>query len=276
MNNKNMKKLSTEEIKKIELDLLITFADFCDKNNLKYYLAYGTLLGAVRHKGFIPWDDDIDVMMPRPDYDRFIELTGFSKITENCETRLYKNCTHPNIYPYAKLIATDTIVFEKGKARKNVSGIWIDIFPLDGYPNDDLTDAKIIFEKYRKIRNMQDLCTTNPLCVNQSFVKKIIKFLLLPIIRLQSVKKLCQKLEDNAQKYNYEECEYVADIIWGDKYNIMLKKSELEPAEQMDFEGHKFKAPACWKNYLTLLYGDYMQLPPEKDRITHGFLAYKF
>ena len=277
----NLKKMNTEEIKKCELNLLSAFAQFCDKNNLKYYLTYGTLLGAVRHKGFIPWDDDIDVMMPRPDYDKFIELTGFSKINDSYETRLYKNCSHPNIYPYAKLIDNSTIVYEKGKAKKNVSGIWIDIFPLDGYPDWEAADsitalnAKDLFNKYRKLRNMQDLCTTNPLYVNQNIIKKIIKFSLLPFIRLQSVKKLCKKIEDNAQKYNYEKCDAVADLIWGDRWDIRIKKSELEPAELMYFEGLQFKVPHGWDSFLKLLYGNYMQLPPEDQRITHGFNAYK-
>ena len=105
----NKKPLSLEEVKKIETEILTEFAAFCESNNLKYYLGYGTLLGAARHKGFIPWDDDVDVLMPRSDYNKFIELTGYNPIKPNLETRLYRDCAHPNIYPFAKVIDTNRL-----------------------------------------------------------------------------------------------------------------------------------------------------------------------
>ena len=122
-----MKKITPEEIKKIQLDLLIQFAEFCKKNNLYYCLAYGTLLGAIRHKGFIPWDDDIDVIMPRPDYEKFCKLVAEKKIA----TSLQNNST----YPFVKIIDTRTLVRERF-AQKEEVGIWIDVFVLDGNFNN--------------------------------------------------------------------------------------------------------------------------------------------
>lgn len=270
----NQKPLSLEEIKKIELNILTEFASFCDSNNLKYYLAYGTLLGAVRHKGFIPWDDDIDVIMPRPDYNKFIELTGYKPIKENLETRLYRACLHPNIYPFAKVVDTKTIVYEKGKSRKNISGIWIDIFPLDGYP-EDKEAAEKLFNKYKRLRNLQDLATTNPFYVRQNITKKIIKAIFItPFVKLYGIKNICRKIDLLAQTYSYENCQTLSDFTWGDNIESYLLKSELEPAVQLEFEGKSFKVPAGWQQYLTCLYGDYMQLPPEEERIPHGFKAF--
>lgn len=272
---KKMQKLDINQIKKIELDILIAFADFCEENKLKYYLAYGTLLGAVRHKGFIPWDDDIDVLMPRPDYNRFIELTGYNPIKQNLETRLYRNCKNPNIYPFAKIIDTNTLVYEKGKSRKNISGIWIDIFPLDGCP-DSSEETRVQFEKYLKIRNWQDLATTNPFYIDQNIIKKMLKFIFfVPAAKLYGCKRICKKIDELAQSYSYDKSQLVADFTWGDSLDAILKKEDLEPALHLEFEGKLFNAPKSYDQYLTNLYGDYMTLPPENERIPHGFIAYK-
>ena len=266
--------LSLEEVKKIEFHILSEFASFCDTNNLKYYLGYGTLLGAVRHKGFIPWDDDIDVLMPRPDYDKFIKLTGYNPIKPNLETRLYRDCSHPNIYPFAKVVDSSTIVYEKGKAKKNISGLWIDIFPLDGYP-EDRTAAQNLFNKYKTLRNFQDLATTCPMVVKQSIVKKIVKTIFIaPFVKLYGINKICRKIDLLAQTYSCAECDKVADFTWGDNIDSYLLKTELEPSVEVEFEGRNFKATAGWKQYLERLYGDWTQLPPENQRIPHGFEAY--
>lgn len=270
---KENKLLTLEEIKKIELNILVEFAAFCDANNLKYYLGYGTLLGAVRHKGFIPWDDDIDVLMPRPDYNKFLQLTGFAPIKENLETRFYRDCTNPGIYPFAKVVDNNTLVYEKGKTRKNRTGLWIDIFPLDGYPEDKLA-ATTLFNKYMKLRHLQDLATTNPFYVNQNILSKIIKaFFIAPLVKLYGIKKICRKIDLLAQIYSYESNEKAADFTWADNQDSYILKSELEPAVKVTFENHLFNAPAGYEAYLTRLYGNYMELPPEDQRIPHGFKA---
>jgi lipopolysaccharide cholinephosphotransferase len=111
--------------------------------------------------------------------------------------------------------------------------------------------------------------------VNQNLFKKLIKTLLVaPIVKLYGYKKFCKKIDLLGQTYSFDECEKVADFTWGDNTESYLLKSELEPAADIEFEGRTFKAPAGWKQYLARLYGDWTQLPPEDQRIPHGFVCY--
>ncbi len=123
------------EIKEIELKILIEFDRLCKENNLTYYLAFGTLLGAARHGGFIPWDDDIDVMMPRDDYERL--LVGFNEWSQSdCyELKVYSDGY--SIYPFAKMVNNRTVVTENFTRCEFKIGVWMDIFPLDNVNKDD-------------------------------------------------------------------------------------------------------------------------------------------
>lgn len=266
--------LSLEDVKKIELDILDEFHKFCEKNDMKYYLAYGTLLGAIRHKGFIPWDDDIDVVMPRPDYERFVSLTAEKGITENYETTLYKQTKKKSIYPFAKVIDINSVVYEHGKSKKDISGVWIDIFPLDGYPDDKKTGV-CLFEKNMSLRHMQDIITTSPFSKQQSLLKKIVKSCIRVFLKMYGLKNILDKMNETVQTCSYESSKLCSDILWGESSIAVFEKEKLEPYELADFEGKKFRIPACWKDFLELNYGDYMQLPPEDQRIPHGFEAYK-
>ena len=146
---------------------------------------------------------------------------------------------------------------------------------MDGYP-EDKKDAVALFNKYKRLRNLHDLTTTNPMFVNQNLFKKLIKTLLVaPIVKLYGYKKFCKKIDLLGQTYSFDECEKIADFTWGDNPDSFILKSELEPAIEVDFENTKFKAPVGWKSYLERLYGDWTQLPPEDKRIPHEFLAYK-
>ena len=131
------KKLEIEEIKHIEVDILKHVVKICNRHKLRYFLAYGTLLGAVRHQGFIPWDDDIDICMPRPDYDKFIEIWQKEKtLNESLNFGLlFPSPGNNYFYEFAKVTATDTVC-EVNLPILDIKGlgIWIDIFPLDGMP----------------------------------------------------------------------------------------------------------------------------------------------
>ena len=128
-----MKNLTSKEIQQIGLSILKKFADYCEEHGLHYSLAYGTLLGAARHEGFIPWDDDVDVLMGREDYDKMIEYYNKGERIDGLSL-LYPNETSDYLTPFAKLCDDRTVA--KEKSTKNKHGVWIDIFPVDKVPED--------------------------------------------------------------------------------------------------------------------------------------------
>ena len=143
------KQMSTAEIKDCAKNILEKFAEFCECNDLKYYLAYGTLIGAVRHKGYIPWDDDIDLEMPRKDYNKLMEILAKQKnlITQNIEIKTPYSDNYQ--YPFIKVIDNTTFVQETSMRKKYTTSIWIDIFPLDNIPDDEKEQKKFIEKLYK-------------------------------------------------------------------------------------------------------------------------------
>ena len=144
-----MRKLNLDEIKKTELDILLELQKVCDAHGLRLYLAGGSLLGAIRHKGFIPWDDDIDVCMPRPDYMKLIHLED--EFSKHLKLVCYENGT--DSYPFMKLIDTRTKVKEKYMQEDASSSLWVDILPVDGLPDKE-EEIEKIYKKtnfYRKL-----------------------------------------------------------------------------------------------------------------------------
>lgn len=133
------RQISDEEVRKLELEILIKFAEYCEKYHLRYFLAYGTLIGAIRHKGFIPWDNDVDVVMPRPDYNRFMQLIKDENIGEYFRVLDYHDV---KTFPFAKVVDNRTKLSEKFLITDTL-GIYIDVFPMDGLPDDERKRKKI-------------------------------------------------------------------------------------------------------------------------------------
>ncbi|WP_302489657.1 phosphorylcholine transferase LicD [uncultured Mitsuokella sp.] len=261
-----MKRLNHQEIKKIELNILLYFDAFCKRNKLRYYLAGGTLLGAVRHQGFIPWDDDVDVCMPRKDYNRLIKI-----FDNNSRFVLLSNQLNNSYFPFAKLTDSTTIV--KAQYNEQETGLWIDILPVDGLP-EDLDKVNKIYEKcdfYRKILSLVD----TKLGEGKTTYHKYAKYLLKPIANLYGGNRCSAVIEKIALSNPYDQSKYVGIVTWG-LYGSgeRMLKSEFEASTSVLFEGHQFPAFSCWQSYLTGLYGNFMQLPPEEKRITHDMMVY--
>jgi lipopolysaccharide cholinephosphotransferase len=262
----SMKKLTSEEIKQYELDILLDIQRFCEEYSLKFYLSGGTLLGAIRHHGFIPWDDDIDICMPRPDYIKFVHNynsdKGFyikSDILQNWDA------------PCSKVLNPLTVV--KSHISENETGLWVDVFPVDGLPAD-IREVEKIYKKcdfYRKLywNGHAKLGTGN------SALHRYSKYVLKPLINIYGCARISAKIERIAQKYAYETSDYVGTITWG-IYGVgerMLKK-EFVKEVNVTFEKHQFPAFSCWDSYLRGLYHDYMKLPPIEERKDHNMDVY--
>lgn len=264
-------KLDTAGIKQVELRLLKHFADFCEVHHLYYSLAGGTLLGAVRHQGFIPWDDDIDIMMPRPDYEKFLRLAAENDAIAPHSSVISEYS--PNaLYPFAKLMDLRTQMETEYWETGEDAHLWIDIFPVDGLPQA-LKKSKKIFRRVFFYRGILNVSRSKPAA--RTKIKRVMKPLLKPIAKLHDTKRCIQKMLDIAKQYRFEDSQYVGVITWGlhGVGEIMSKAEFLQPVK-VDFEGLQFNAVSCWNHYLHGLYGDYMQLPPAEQRVTHSISAW--
>ncbi len=256
-----MEKLNIEDIKKIELNMLKELHDFCIKNEIKYFLAYGTLLGAVRHKGFIPWDDDIDLCMLRSDYEKFIRYFNSDKYSICIPGAKSYN------YPFVKVYDKSTILNEKTTSRKTIFGIYIDIFPLDYFPKEQKTLKKIAH--YRNIIDIKN----SKLKKKRSILKSIAVFAAKTVYLVYSIEKACKKMDVICA--NIPKTDLLSDLVWG------FKSDEKFPSELfletccLEFENEEFYAMKEYDRYLRRIYGDYMTLPPIEKRISnHTFDAY--
>lgn len=264
-----MRRMTLDEQKRAELDILIAIDTVCRETGLTYLLSGGTLLGAVRHKGFIPWDDDIDIAMPRPDYEQFFDVFRLGTIRERYPYyQLISYRDKSAIYPFFKVVDTRSLVIEKYVDPKYKTGVWVDIFPLDG-----LNDSDQPFVQNRKTMRRYDVLVAN---VNEGtsrfarFAKRAMK----PLVSTgKDIYRVAKEFDELLASCQIRENRDVGEVMWCPKKENRLPYGYIDPVE-MEFEGRRFMASSMYERYLTNLYGDYMQLPPEKDRVPHPCEAY--
>ena len=259
-----MKEISAEELKAVQLGILNTVADYCKKHNITYYLAYGTLIGAIRHNGFIPWDDDIDIVMPRPDYEKFIRSfnNDFSTI------QVVSIHSDPNYgFPFAKVHDTRTCLNET-KYKQDIFGVFIDVFPIDS--------VKSKYQIYI-IRLLNKFVHTKKANYSQrSLSKKIINFIGKIVLLPFSTHNILKTIDSYSQKHSYGSTPYagsICDTVVGER--AMIDIEVFKEAIQHEFEGKYYNIPIGYDKWLRRIYGDYMQLPPiEKRKTDHVFIAW--
>ena len=271
-----MKELSLRELQLEEAKILEKTVSFLEENNLRYFLYAGTLIGAVRHQGFIPWDDDIDIAMPRPDYEKFLALTKKDRSLPNCPNYRVESMEYTNLkYTLCKVTDPDIAIDSDSKEDKN---LWIDILPLDGLPENMRKANKILVgqQHRRTIIHIKFTPIRKILKERRSLPNRLAKIVLKPVLALYPTTKLLKKMASDAQSYSFENSFFCGAHAWEtNNMPVRLRKNIFDDFVLVDFEGKKYRAPAKYDEYLSYMYGDYMKLPPKDQRVTHGTKAYK-
>lgn len=263
----------TEDIQKLLLGLLKGFHNICERYNLYYVVFGGTMLGAVRHQGMIPWDDDIDVCMPRKDYEKFCEIVDAQY------SDIYTILNYPKedyIYDYAKFCLNDSILTET-EIRKKFSRLklYIDVFPVDGYPPCE--KEKEHFDKLRFYHKARCYACYRAMASKIWWKKPyvIIRYLSYLPYRIIGYRLFQKKLIKERQRYKLEDCEYVSmqGAGWNEKGKL-LKETFLN-RRLYDFDGIQVWGITDFDEHLKRLYGDYMTPPSEEKQVSnHSYKLY--
>lgn len=248
------------------LDILVFFHNFCAEHNLRYYAVGGTALGAARHHGFIPWDDDVDVGMPRRDYEQFKELS----VQINRNTDYFAEFPSEKkdfVYPYCKLYDTRTTLIENTRFQTK-RGIYLDIFPLDGL-GDTKEEA---FDHFKKIDRVNNILCTRVCGIRKG--RKWYKNLSVVLSRcipdfLLDPRKMLRKLDDLSKQKDFDGCKYVANISGNWHAKEIQKREVFGSPTRCQFEHTEIYIPEKIDEYLTGLYGDWRKLPSVEERASH-------
>ena len=268
-----MKELSLREIQQAELDIMTEVDRVARKYGLKYSLFAGTMIGAVRHHGFIPWDDDIDITMPRPDYDRLRELNKNEDIwPEHIRLACFED-GNLNV-PFMKIFDTRTHVSEEKIYEEDSQNLWVDIFPLDGLPES--WDDKVRLYKKSLFLSKLSVASAVKKGEGSSAAKNIIREIAVkPYVKIFGRRHISEKQKKLGAKIPYGATPECGLAVWGfDGPGQALTIEEYEDLIEMDFEGRKFFVTSSYDKNLTGIFGDYMQLPPENERISHNMEVY--
>ena len=267
----DMRYIEIDELRKLQLDIMQTIHDFCTKNNIRYSISGGTLLGAVRHKGYIPWDDDIDCMMPRPDYEKFV-----ATFNENNDSplKVFSSYNDRNFFqPFAKVVNTKTRLIEHEDRSQPNLGVYVDIFPIDGLPNDE-DEREQYWNMIAKKKNFSTVIYSK-INEKEHGLKKIARKILFCLFRPFSANWYAKKLHRLGIKNSFEASKFVANSIFGYHTKEQMPKSIFDDFVLLDFEDRKFSAVKDYNTYLSNLFGDYMQLPPKEKQVSkHDFEVY--
>ncbi len=257
------KQIDLKEMQQVELSILKYVHDICEENQLNYYLCGGTLLGAIRHKGFIPWDDDIDIFMFREDYVKLLEILRINEHDLFEAISFYDNDDY--YFSFAKVIHKRTTLIEVDHPKIDRLGVYIDIFPIDGLPKQE-NKSKRHFKKILFLRWLQYLSISKKPSLD---LKGTIKYPIWLLVKAIGTSKILKLIDKVAIKYSAIDSNSVACSVAGYGIKEIMPKDVFDEKIKVKFEDYEFYAPAGYDVYLSNLYGDYMKLPPKEKRVTH-------
>lgn len=268
--------VSLDQLKKIQLDMLIELVKFCNQHHIVYYLSGGTLLGAVRHKGFIPWDDDIDVNIPRPDCERLQKLSGGKIGPYVLQLPSADSPYHSESW---RMYDTRYVIesFWGGTIKEPVYyAVFIDIFPIEGLPES----YKSCVWHYRKMVFLRKMMNSSLRSGwrGKSLSAKCFHLISGPFTRAVGYKRWYNWMQRTATRYAYKDAKYVGVMTAPNQaISERVLKEAYTPVRIVEFEGMKLNGPGNFETYLTQLYGDYMKLPPKEKQVSHhAFSIYKY
>ena len=261
------KTIELNELKKIEIDLLTKLDKYCSEHGLRYYITYGTLIGAVRHRGFIPWDDDIDVIMPRKDYEQLIQSFNYDNVDSSVKVISHK-LDAGYCLPIAKLIETRTVLKEKTDTDVEI-GVYIDIFPLENL-SDDYEEAKKRMKK-GFIFNEKIILKTVSISPTRSKRKNLILWIGKLVLKGQSISDIVNRLDQYCKETESDGFTKYVGVICGisaGDSSRVFKREWFDNPIYAPFETVQLKVPGKLHEFLTERFGDYMK-PPSPDRIKY-------
>lgn len=260
------------KVQRLTINTLNSFIKFCEQNGLRYYFTGGALIGVLRHKGFIPWDDDIDIGMPRKDFDKFHKM-----IESNCPEGfgICNRFTNDNWhFAMSQFIDLQSIVEINLAEQPRIANIWIDVFPIDGLPSNRVLRwfrvKSILVHRYLvQISHIETQVDSHR---DRPWYEKVILHLckIVPIGKMINTNKILDHLEKVLRKTDFYSSEYCGNMLGRYREReVVLTRWFGNPIDG-PFEEQLVKIPEDSDSILKSLYGDYMQLPPEKDRVAHN------
>lgn len=275
MSEKYISQEKLREVQLTELDIFKVIKEICEKNGICYFLSSGTLLGAARHKGFIPWDDDMDVCMPRPDYNRFRKIVK-SKLPEDyfCIDFRDRDTDDFTVGTMIKIASKKVKVRRlRGDGRtQTVDNAWVDVFPLDGMPNGDL-HRKLYGYRLKLTKRLLSLAKWKQEGVApqsstaKKIMRKFITVLHIPQLLNLDRKKQRYRIDNLLQKYDYYKSDYCINMLGDYELREIVPTAMYGKPSEMTFEGVSAACPQDPDGVLRIIYGDYMKLPPKDKQV---------
>ena len=276
----NMKELqeinaskNMNEVQIYMLDMLKQLIPLFNENNIQYYIIGGTLLGAIRHKGYIPWDDDIDLAIPRNDYDRFLQIAK-DILPDSLTLRTYDDDSYHHYY-FARVVDTRYRILRQGSLKEREEELWIDLFPLDGLPRNKVLRGihKARLLRFKLLYHFASFDKVNLMRPNRPLYQRaIIKaYMIWPLKTKKGYKPILDKIDKLLKKTPLEKSDYYTEFMGSSiPFRETCTKEQYGDGKLYDFEDVQLVGPTDAEFYLSHVYGDYMTLPPKDKRNYHA------